>query len=172
MAPWKIASVLAVLASLCVGAGWIILRADPSGGGVAVLGDEAPALHSAMGTQQALPLHTASITVVSVQGWGRLRYIPDMANLCGEACYGDPGLVRVVPLSPTGSRKVVFVNLEAWPGTAGLTRATEEKDFACVAQTLRAEFRSVRSAAVPECATDVPMQTGTRWVLPAGLGAI
>lgn len=172
MAPWKIAGLLALGVAAIVGVAWVALRPDAEGGGVAVLGDEAPALHAAMGTSQALPLHTASVTIVSVQGWGRLRYIPDMARLCGEDCYGDPALVRVVPLSPTGSRKIVFVNLEAWPGTEGLTRATDEKDFTCIAQALQSELQSLRPAATPECAAEVDLARGTRWVLPAGLGAL
>ncbi len=172
MAPWKIAGLASLAVAIVVGVVWFVTRSDPASGGIAVLGDEAPALHEAMGTSQALPLHTASVTVVSVQGWGRLRYIPDMASLCGEDCYGDPAMVRVVPLSPTGSRKIVFVNLEAWPGTVGLTRSTEEKDFECIAVTLRAEFTQLGAGDLPACASDVPVDGGTRWVLPAGLGAI
>ncbi|MEM0937252.1 MAG: hypothetical protein AAF646_07625 [Pseudomonadota bacterium] len=167
-----LAALISLAAAVLIGAGWLALRPEPGGGGVAVLGDEAPALHAAMGTEQALPLHTAAVTVVSVQGWERLRYIPDMADLCGLDCYGTGGLVRVVPLSPRGSRKIVFVNLEAWPGTTGLTRATEEKDFACLAAALRAEFAALTAASLPECTGDVPIERGTRWVLPAGLGAL
>ncbi|MEM1430308.1 MAG: hypothetical protein AAGG09_12705 [Pseudomonadota bacterium] len=172
MRPWKIAAFAALAGAALAGVAWLTVLNGTPRGGVAVLGDEAPALHLAMGTAQALPLHTAAVTVVSVQGWERLRYIPDMADLCGPECFGTGGLVRVVPLSPTGSRKILFVNLEAWPGTAGLTRASEEKDFACVAETLTAEFARLRPAPVPHCAAPVEVAQGTRWVLPAGLGAL
>jgi hypothetical protein len=165
-----VAGVAALGAALLALAAWLLFAPSGGAGGVAILGDDAPALHAAMGTAQALPVGSAAFTVVSVQGWDRLRYIADKARLCGAACAGEAGLVRAVRLSPTGSRKVVFVNLDAWPGTAD--PQAPERDFACLARTLATERTRLAAAPLPDCATAVPVAGGTRWVLPAGLGAL
>lgn len=170
MAVWKVAGAAALAAAVLALAAWLLFAPSGRAGGVAVLGDQAPALHAAMGTAQALPVRSAAFAVVSVQGWERLRYISDMARLCGTACDGDAGLVRAVRLSPAGSRKVVFVNLDAWPGTAD--PEADARDFSCLAETLAAERTRLGAARLPDCAGEVPAAAGTRWVLPAGLGAL
>ena len=170
MAAWKVAGLAALGAAALALAAWLAFAPSGRAGGVAVLGDAAPALHEAMGTAQALPVGSAAFTVVSVQGWDRLRYISDMARLCGADCAGEAGLVRAVRLSPTGSTKVVFVNLDAWPGTAD--PEAPARDFACLARTLAAERTRLGAAPLPDCADAAPVAGGTRWVLPAGLGAL
>jgi hypothetical protein len=172
MRVWTSAALVALVAALAVGAGWLAMtRGGGPDGGVAILGDAAPDLHAAMGTRQALPLRTASFTIVSVGGWERLRYIPDMEALCGAACSGETGLVRAVRLSPAGSRKIVFVNLDAWPGLAD-TEVEGGGDFGCLADSLAAERSQVGPAALPDCADAVPVTEGTRWILPLGLGVL
>ena len=159
-----VAAGAALLASLA----WIVLGPRDASDSVAVLGDEAPSIRAAMGTEQALPLHTAALTVVSVQGWERLSYIGDLAGHCGGACTGETGLARALLLGPGGTRKLVFVNLDAWPGTA--TEAG--KDFACLARALTAERTALAPDALPACAEDVATGGRTRLALPAGLGTI
>lgn len=157
--------------ALAAGAGaaaWVAASRGERPEGVAILGDAAPALHAALGTEQALPVASAAFTVVSVSAWDRLAYIADMAALCGGACTGEAGLVRAVRLSPRGSRKVVFVNHAAWPGIAG----REAPEFGCLARTLAAERGQIGPGAPPACAEPVPLAEGTRWVLPLGLGAL
>ncbi len=158
----------AVAVAAVAGIAWLALGRGGPPSGVAVLGDEAPSLHAALGTEQALPVGSAAFTVVSVSDWGRLRYIPDMAALCGDDCTGDAGLVRAVRLAPGGSRKIVFINHGAWPGVA----ERETPDWSCLAATLAAERGQVGAVAPPACAAGVPMARGVRWVLPLGLGAL
>ena len=155
-------------AVVAAGAGlWFGLRDAPPRAGVAVLGDESPAILEAAGWSQAAPLDSAGFTAVSVGDWDRLRYIADMAALCGPACSGEAGLVRVLALSPGGSHKIVFVNLAAWPRTAD-----DAPDIECLARTLAAERRQPGAPeAMPDCAAAVPAGR-TRWALPFGLGLI
>ncbi|NBC96045.1 MAG: hypothetical protein GVY27_06790, partial [Deinococcus-Thermus bacterium] len=140
MRPWKIAALGAGVAAAAAGGVWLAMASET--GGVAILGDDAPALHEAFGTDQALPVRSAAFTVVSVSSWDRLDYISDMKALCGADCAGDTGLVRAVRLSPLGSRKIVFVNHAAWPGIAAAADEGDDapaRDFSCLARTLAAE---------------------------------
>lgn len=146
---------------------WGLAGRGEAPSGVAILGDEAPSLHAALGTEQALPVGSAAFTVVSVADWDRLRYIADMSEICGPDCAGDVGLVRAVRLSPAGSRKIVFVNLSAWPNTG----RQETPDWSCLATMLAAEQGQVGAGAAPACAEQVSIAEGVRWVLPLGLGA-
>mgnify|MGYP006277166997 CR=1 FL=1 len=155
------------LAALAAGAIWWAVGARGSAaGGVAVIGDRAPAILEAMGARQTLPLSSAAMTVVAVDGWEKLSYISDMQALCGDDCDGTAPMVRAVRLRPGGSRKVVLVDLSALP------RAGEDPDFACLARALAVErARLAGTATGPDCAPDLA-PGGTRWLLPAGLGAI
>ena len=170
---WGMLAALAVLGlGVLAWAGSGLMQGErPSG--IAILGDAAPALHDAMGTTQALPVGSAAVTVVSVFDWDRLRYISDMAAVCGPDCAGEVGLVRAVRLLPGGSRKVIFVNHDAWPGLADQTAPEDPpRDYGCLAATLSGEAMRLTAAEVPACARSVPAAAGTRWVLPFGLGAL
>jgi hypothetical protein len=157
--------IAAGIAALAAAAGSALWLGGPGRAGVAVIGDAAPAILAAAGWSQALPLHTAALTVVSVEGWEKLPFIADMAALCGAACGGSEALVRVIELAPGGTRKVVFVNLAAWP------RAGDAPDFGCLAAALAEERRRSRGAMMPDCAGAVPVGR-TRWALPFGLGLV
>ncbi|MEO1678797.1 MAG: hypothetical protein AAFU80_11650 [Pseudomonadota bacterium] len=171
MARWRFWGLMAGGAAVVtLGAAWLTLRGTPPGG-VAVLGDAAPALHTAMGTSQTLPVRTAAFTVVSVETWDKLAYMSDMAKVCGEACSGEAGLIRAVALSPKGSRKIVFVNLGAW-GLDAAVLGEPSSARACLAETLAAEQTTLSAASVPDCAAEVDVAGGVRWVLPLGLGAL
>lgn len=157
----------AVLAAFAVGA-FVVLRAPGARAGTAVIGDAAPAILEATGWTQALPLRTAGVTVVAVEDWSRLRYIADMAALCGGLCAGDAALVRIVDMAPGGSRKVVFVRLGGWPRAAD----GDGLDMACLSAALTAEAALIGAPdAVPTCAGAVA-ETRTRWALPLGLGTV
>jgi hypothetical protein len=163
----RLALAVALVAALALAASWwaMAARVTPPGG-VAVIGDRAPAILQAMDAQQALPVSSAALVVVAVNGWDKLAFISDMQALCGADCAGEAAMVRAVRLRPGGSRKVVFVNLAALP------RADEEPDFACLAAALAPERRRLTGpAAGPACAPGFAAQ-GTRWLLPFGLGAI
>lgn len=127
--------------------------------GVAVIGDKAQTLLQEAKMSQTLPLHTAAVTVVSVTDWLRLSYVADMHALCGHACDGDVGIVRILRLSPTGSDKVVILNHE----NLGLI-----DNLPCLAAVLRAETAQIGAPEnSPSCAADPVAQT--HWHFP-GLG--
>jgi len=180
MSAIRIAARVAALGALVAGAAWLAFgRGVPdAGGGVAVIGDAAPQIHAAMGTAQALPLHTAALTVVAVADWSRLRYLDDMRALCGSACGGTAALVRVLRLSPGGARKVVLVDLSRWPGVAGAAPSAgagpdwSDADFACLAEALAAERTALGPGALPSCADGLAPPPRLRVALPAGLGVI
>ena len=155
--------IVGVLGAAAVAGGvalWLGSGAQRSG--TAVIGDAAPAILAATGWQQALPVGAAALTVVSVEGWDRLRYIEDMARLCSARCAGEAALVRIAALRPGGSRKIVLVDLSRWEGETGM---------ACLAQVLDAERRTVTAPALPDCAADRRMGR-TRWSLPFDLGTV
>ena len=180
MAAWKIAAAVAGLGAVAAALVWLVVapaRTD-GGGGLAVIGDAAPQIHAALGTEQALPLHTAALTVVSVAGWERLRYMGDMQALCGDACADETALVRAVRLTPGGARKVVFVNLSRWPGIervgppAGDGADWAGADFGCLATALAAERARLRPGALPPCANTLAEPGRLRLGLPWGLGTV
>ncbi len=168
MGVWRWVGLALVGAAAAAVLAWLVLGRGAPPAGLAILGDEAPALHDALGTEQTLPVSSAAFTVVSVSSWDRLRYISDMAAICGADCAGEAGMVRAVRLSPAGSRKFVFVNHSAWPGLA----EEETPDWSCLAATLAAERAQVRAGAHPDCAEGIPVAEGVRWLLPFGLGAL
>ncbi len=167
-----LAAGVAAGAAVVAAMAWVALGPRGAAGAVAVLGDEAPSIRAAMGTEQALPLHTAALTIVAVQGWDRLSHIGDLAGHCGGACAGETGLARALLLGPRGTRKLVFVNLDAWPGTATGRGQETDKDFACLARALTAERAALAPDALPACAAEVATGGRTRLALPAGLGTI
>lgn len=167
MAAWKPAAAVALLGGLLAALYWLAFAGRTPLSGTAVIGDKAPALRAAMGLSDAVDPARSAVLIVSVEDWWKLRYVSDMKAVCGEACSGDTGLVRVVELSPRGSRKLLFVNLAAWPGTLDAP-----PDMACLAGTLAEERAQLGAADLPACAGAVPVQAGTRWRLPLGLGAV
>lgn len=165
MRRWVWIGAVAVAVAVAVGLGVILSSGTPRSG-VAVIGDEGPAILEAAGWSQALPLSSAGVTVVSVDSWEKLRFIGDMWQLCGTVCEGEAGLVRIVELLPRGSRKVVLVNLSAWP------RSGERPDFDCIADALGREARQIGAPATPASCAAGAAEARTRWALPFGLGLI
>lgn len=146
----------ALIIALAVGLGVTMQRGTPTAG-VAIIGDKSQDLLKETGLSQALPLHTAALTVVSVEEWFKLRYVEDMHALCGATCMDGTGLVRILRLSPTGSSRVLIVNHEA---------LNSAKPIACVADVVRAELTDGLKTR-PPCARDVTQ--ANLWAVP-GLG--
>ena len=56
---------------------------------VAVIGDRADEVRAALGVAQS---DAPAVTIVLLNRWGSLRHLPDIAELCWDACYA-----RVAP---------------------------------------------------------------------------
>ena len=140
----KLWMVLGLVGAVAVLVGGVVISRQTPKAGVAIIGDQTPKLLELTGLKQTLPLHTAAITVVSVEDWTRLRYIADMHALCGAACADPAGAVRVLRLRPGGSDVVLYLNHEM----LGVT-----EDLPCLAGIILAEPQgSVTDDGLPECA--------------------
>jgi hypothetical protein len=151
---------LALIAGLLAAYG--IGRALSPGGPVtvAILGDHADDLRAALGVDQTVP---ATITLVTLNRWSSLDYIPDLAALCADACgSGKPAQVSVVQMRFGQVRKVVFFHL---PSFGGFPAAMN-----CVTARARQELLSMRLRDPLPCGSDITRDAV--WLLPAGLGRL
>lgn len=155
---------LAIGGAVAAGALWALSGRDHGEAEVALYGDHAPVLGRALGVGPGRG--DAAVTVATVNTWIQVDYLQGLGLLCGDACAEDTWLVRVLEPRPAGSRKTVFVRLEPfgdgndWPPVPPCLRAV-----------LAAEMSSLRPAALPDCAQDLPAPV-TRTVLPFGLGTL
>jgi hypothetical protein len=140
------------------GASRVFIPAGPVG--FAVLGDHADEVRADLGVSQNLP---AAITIVLLNRWESLPYMPDFAAICGADCgKSKAGQISVTEMRYRRTRKTVFVHMPDFGGfDAG-------KD--CIIARVAQELRGMRVTAPLPCAPDVPRKS--HWQLPAGLGRI
>lgn len=133
-----------------------VALSPPRAPSVAVIGDRADEVRAALGTEQG---EDATVTIVLLNRWDSLRHLPDIAELCWEACH-----VRAAPqialtqMRFGATRKVVIFHLPDF-----------DDDLACIVTRARYELQALR-AAFPGCnikAARLPV-----WILPMGLGRI
>lgn len=154
MKPRRILLGLAVLAALVFALG--VLLSPPRVPTVAVIGDRAGEVRTALGVEQT---DEATVTIVLLQRWGSLRHLPDIAELCWDACHFEAApQITLTQMRFGKTRKVVIFYL---PDFAD--------DLDCIVTRAGLELRALR-AAHPTCrinAARLPV-----WILPMGLGRI
>ena len=123
---------------------------------VAVIGDRADEVRAALGVAQA---DEATVTIVLLQRWGSLRHLPDIAEVCWDACHFEAApQITLTQMRFGKTRKFVIFHL---PDFAD--------DLECVVTRAGYELQALR-AALPACqikAARLPV-----WILPMGLGRI
>ena len=103
------------------------------------------------------------MTIVLLNRWDTLPYMPDLDAFCADDCdKGAAGQVSVTALRYGKTRKIVFFHLPDFGGyPAG-------KD--CVIARAAQELRSIRVTDPLPCAPDIAR--AAHWQLPIGLGRI
>ncbi|KIN71287.1 hypothetical protein [Sulfitobacter guttiformis] len=123
---------------------------------VAVIGDRADEVRTALGIAQS---DDATVTIVLLNRWDSLRHLPDIAELCWDAChFGAAAQIALTQMRFSKTRKVVVFHLPDF-----------ENDLACVVERARFEAQALR-AAFPACKTNAARLAV--WILPMGLGRI
>jgi hypothetical protein len=128
-----------------------------------VLGDGAPDLRAALGAvAPAGPVTTLDVALLRRPG--NIRHLPEARALCREDC--TAALTAITEPRPGGWRKLVVVQLDAFPGAEALDRgAGLPADLAeCLASAVTAEAAALRVEA-PACVPD----RRAVWRLPFGL---
>lgn len=123
---------------------------------VAVIGDRADEVRAALGAKQS---EEATVTIVLLQRWESLQHLPDIAELCWDACHDRAAPhITLTQMRFGATRKVVVFHLPDFDG-----------DLACLVRRAGNEVISLR-AGQPACntkAVHLPV-----WILPMGLGRI
>lgn len=123
---------------------------------VAVIGDRADEVRGALGVQQT---EEATVTIVLLNRWDSLRHLPDIAELCWDACHFKAApQISLTQMRFGKTRKVVIFHLPNFEG-----------DLDCVVTRAGYELQALR-AVFPAChikAARLPV-----WILPMGLGRI
>lgn len=123
---------------------------------VAVIGDHAGAVRAALGANQA---KDATVTIVLLNRWDSLRHLPDIAELCWDACHNKAAPhITLTQMRFGATRKVVIFHLPDF-----------EPDLSCVTSRALTELTALRARA-PVC--DVKTTRLPVWILPMGLGRI
>lgn len=123
---------------------------------VEVIGDRADEVRAAMGVVQA---EDAIVTIVLINRWDSLRHLPDIAELCWDACHDRIApQITLTRMRFGKTRKVVVFHLPDF-----------DDDIACVATRAAYEMQGLR-AALPACHIKDPRLLV--WILPMGLGRI
>ncbi len=159
---WTGKRTLLALACLALVGVYGVSRVFTSAGpvGFAVLGDHADDVRRALGVEQSTQ---AAVTIVLLNRWDTLPYLPDLDAFCGDACgKGAAGQVAVTQMRYRQTRKIVFFHL---PDFGGFEVGEE-----CVVARAAQELRRIRVTAPLPCAAEV--ERAAVWQLPAGLGRI
>lgn len=123
---------------------------------VAVIGDRAEELRQAIGTETQ---SDATVTFVLLDRWGSLRHLPDIAELCWDACHDRAApQIALTQMRFGATRKIVVFHLPSFDG-----------DMACIATRARHELTSLRGAATP-CRNKA--SRAQVFILPLGLGRL
>lgn len=133
-----------------------VLLSPPRSPTVAVIGDRADEIRTALGIEQA---DDATVTIVLLNRWDSLRHLPDIAELCWDACHFKAApQISLTQMHFGKTRKYVIFHL---PDFAD--------NLACIAKRAEYELQALR-AALPACqikAARLPV-----WILPMGLGRV
>jgi hypothetical protein len=133
-----------------------VTLSPPRSPSVAVIGDHAGEVRAALGVTQS---DAATVTIVLLNRWDSLRHLPDVEELCWDAChFGAAAQISLTQMRFGRTRKVVVFHLPDFDG-----------DLACVAKRAGYELSALR-AALPSChikAAWLPV-----YILPMGLGRI
>ncbi|UWR21793.1 hypothetical protein [Sulfitobacter sp. S190] len=147
------------IAAVCVAVVFAlgVALSPPRSPSVAAIGDRAHELRDALGaTDQS---DAATVTFVLINRWDSLQHLPDIAELCWDACHNrEAGHIALTHMRFGQTRKVVVFHLPSFEG-----------DMACIAQRAQAELAALHARAVP-CHASAP-RTAV-YVLPLGLGRL
>ncbi len=126
------------------------------GPSVAVIGDRAYEVRAALGIEQAAE---ATVTIVLLNRWESLRHLPDIAELCWDACHDRSApQITLTQMRFGKTRKVVVFHLPDFEG-----------DIACIAARAGAAMSALRDKG-PACrAGQANLHV---WILPMGLGRL
>jgi hypothetical protein len=150
----RITAIAAVMVAVVFGCG--VAFSPTRVPSVAVIGDRADAVRAALGTTQA---DNATVTIVLLQRWDSLRHLPDIAELCWDAChYGAASQISLTQMRFGATRKVVIFHLPDFDG-----------NLACIATRARNEVLALRG---PSPACHIKQARLPVWILPMGLGRI
>lgn len=144
----------AVLVALVFAAG--VLLSPPRVPTVSVIGDHADEVRSAMGVEHS---EEATVTIVLLNRWDSLRHMPDVAELCWDACHTRvASQISLTQMRFGKTRKVVIFYLPDFDG-----------NYACVATRAAMEMMGLRGSS-PSC--HVKQSRRAIWILPMGLGRL
>lgn len=123
---------------------------------VAVIGDRAGELRDVSAGERR---DDATVTLVLLNKWDSLRHLPDIAELCWDACHDRrAGHIALTQMRFGATRKVVVFHLPSFDG-----------DMDCIRSRALTEISALR-AANPTCQPDIArMQV---FILPMGLGRL
>lgn len=123
---------------------------------VAVIGDRADDVRGLLGTEQAMD---ATVTIVLLNRWDSLRHLPDIAELCWDACYTRAAAqITLTQMRFGKTRKVVIFHLPDF-----------EDELGCVVTRARNAMQALKGYA-PSCR--IKQANLHVWILPMGLGRI
>lgn len=149
---------LATLAALAVAGVFAlgVALSPPRVPSVAVIGDHADEVREALG---AAATDEATVTIVLLNRWDSLRHLPDIAELCWDACHNRMApQISITQMRFGKTRKVVIFHL---PDFAD--------DLTCVTMRARHELDGLRAHA-PSC--QIKTARLPVWILPMGLGRL
>jgi len=147
-------AIAALMVAVVFGVG--VALSPPRAPTVAVIGDRADEVRAAMGVSQA---QDATVIIVLLNRWDSLRHLPDVAELCWDACHDRAApQISLTQMRFGTTRKVVVFHLPDFDG-----------DIECVATRAAHEMQGLR-AALPACHIKDPRLSV--WILPMGLGRI
>ena len=123
---------------------------------VAIIGDRADEVRAALGTEQ---VEDATVTIVLLNRWDSLRHLPDIAELCWDACYDRVApQITLTQMRFGKTRKVVIFHLPDFEG-----------NMDCVATRAGNALIALKGYG-PSC--QIKAAHRHVWILPVGLGRI
>lgn len=123
---------------------------------VAVIGDRADEVREALGAEQS---EEATVTIVLLNRWESLRHLPDIAELCWDACHDRIApQITLTQMRLGKTRKVLVFHLPDF-----------EDNIGCVARRAADALASLRGYA---SSCEVKLANLHVWILPMGLGRI
>jgi len=133
-----------------------VLLSPPRAPTVAVIGDHADEVRNAMGVEQA---KEATVTIVLLNRWDSLRHLPDIAELCWDACYNRVApQITLTQMRFGKTRKYVIFHLPDFYG-----------NLDCIATAASIEMSDLWAYTHP-CGSGSLRRSV--WILPMGLGRI
>lgn len=123
---------------------------------LAVIGDRADEVREVLGAEQA---EEATVTIVLLNRWDSLRHLPDIAELCWDACHNRAAPhITLTHMRFGATRKIVIFHLPDFG-----------PDLNCITLRARHELTALRAHA-PSC--QIKTSRLPVWILPMGLGRL